>query len=759
MKRSFLILIAAAAAVAQTSRYPGALDTDSSLFVVADNVQTTLTVAMSTGDTTTTVANGAGFVPNMIVTICDTTTNTGKCTAWEHMLVTAVAGNVLTLTRGFAGTSPRTHSSGRLISALIDSAHQKVLKDAVIALQTALGPNLRNVSGGTASYDFAAYSCNVSAACSPGGPSGLTLNTGNNTLVMTPVPAGVNGTDTNHYLYISGGTGTAEPCLITGGSGTAGAASGQVIVNCANAHSGGWTVRSATAGLQEAAQSLGANAVIDAGNTQATIYAPTTISSANVTLRCAGCLFTGTPPNGSAHLTIAANNVTIDGMAFHNPDSVPGHAYDLIRLSANVNNATVQNCKLTGFPTANGVQSNAMGVSGLRVTQNLFDGLAFGVLLNNSGTDIYDVDVGDNRMVNISGDGVELNVYQPGAYVAARNIRIHDNYISVSAGNPADTSAGFCIGISGPAKVTVSGNNLHNCRVQGIHVESGTAQTQGSLDVAIVGNQIDMTGTGAGALNDGIWAINCVYCTITGNVISGAANDGIELAFDGTEQSMAVAVTGNTIRQNGGAGIRAAAASNRGDARWNIAHNVITGNAGDGIILGGSAVNINVTDNTIQGNTGYAARFENTLAGMTWRDNDISGNTAGDINIVSPAGPLLLQNGKVYFTANVPAGGNSAYTNTFNLGNAARGWLTVRVFNTAAAPTSFVSTTYDLTWNGTTLCAAGICPTIGSVVSGATLSAISYQMSGTVLQVRISNVSGSAVTGAFDVQFHGSIMR
>ena len=253
------LILAAAACLAQTTRYPGALDSDSSLFVVQDNVQTTLSAAMGIGDTAAVVASATGFVPNMVATICDTTTNTGKCTAWEHMLVTAVTGNVLTVTRGQAGTTARTHSSGRLVSILIDSVHQKVLKDAVVAVQTALGPNLSNISGSASGYIsskflFSPYSCNASSVCAQGGASGMSLIAGNNSLTLTPVPNGINGSDSVHFLYVSGGTGTAEACLITGGSGQSGQASGQIILNCPNTHSGAWTLESTAGGIPEALQ-------------------------------------------------------------------------------------------------------------------------------------------------------------------------------------------------------------------------------------------------------------------------------------------------------------------------------------------------------------------------------------------------------------------------------------------------------------------------------------------------------------------------
>jgi hypothetical protein len=84
----------------------------------------------------------------------------------------------------------------------------------------------------------------------PGGSLGV----GTNSITMRPCYA--NGTDTNHYLYISGGAGTAEAVLITGGTCTMGAAVGTVNVVVPHTHSGAWTIQSATAGISEAIWSL-----------------------------------------------------------------------------------------------------------------------------------------------------------------------------------------------------------------------------------------------------------------------------------------------------------------------------------------------------------------------------------------------------------------------------------------------------------------------------------------------------------------------
>jgi hypothetical protein len=235
------LILLSFAAFAQTSNFPAALDNDASLFVTADNTQSTLSTAVVAGDVTWTVGSATGFAVNQIVTICDTITSTGKCTAFEHAKITAVNGNALTVTRGVGGTTARAHAAGKLVSVLWDKTHHDVLKSAIVNIETALGANLANVNGRYSS----AY---IFDAQTPGG----SLIAGNNSITMTPVPSGVNGTDTYHYLYVSGGTGTAESCLITGGTGVAGDASGSIIINCANTHSGAWTIQSATAGIQEA---------------------------------------------------------------------------------------------------------------------------------------------------------------------------------------------------------------------------------------------------------------------------------------------------------------------------------------------------------------------------------------------------------------------------------------------------------------------------------------------------------------------------
>lgn len=83
--------------------------------------------------------------------------------------------------------------------------------------------------------------------------SGSLSQTGNKTITLSPVPLGLNATNVNHYLYISGGGGgNAEVVLITGGTAVSGAASGTITFTTTQPHTDGWTIRSASAGIKEA---------------------------------------------------------------------------------------------------------------------------------------------------------------------------------------------------------------------------------------------------------------------------------------------------------------------------------------------------------------------------------------------------------------------------------------------------------------------------------------------------------------------------
>lgn len=98
------------------------------------------------------------------------------------------------------------------------------------------------------------------------------------TAVIAVAPNGVYGTNTKHYLYVSG-TGTPEPVLITGGTCAPGGINCTITFTPANNHASGWTLSSATAGMTEAEYALvashaaGGTVLISEGTS--TVYAAT----------------------------------------------------------------------------------------------------------------------------------------------------------------------------------------------------------------------------------------------------------------------------------------------------------------------------------------------------------------------------------------------------------------------------------------------------------------------------------------------------
>jgi hypothetical protein len=85
---------------------------------------------------------------------------------------------------------------------------------------------------------------------------------GTATIHLSPCPLGIDtASGTNYYIYkvYISGTGTAEAAPVIGGTCTPGATSGTIQVTTANAHAAGYTVGSASSGIQEAWNDAWAN--------------------------------------------------------------------------------------------------------------------------------------------------------------------------------------------------------------------------------------------------------------------------------------------------------------------------------------------------------------------------------------------------------------------------------------------------------------------------------------------------------------------
>jgi hypothetical protein len=82
-------------------------------------------------------------------------------------------------------------------------------------------------------------------------PSNSLSTPGAQTVNLAQCPPGVTGSEPSYYVYISG-TGTAEAALVTGGSCAGNGQTGSLQFTTINSHPAGYSVGSASGGLQEA---------------------------------------------------------------------------------------------------------------------------------------------------------------------------------------------------------------------------------------------------------------------------------------------------------------------------------------------------------------------------------------------------------------------------------------------------------------------------------------------------------------------------
>jgi hypothetical protein len=112
-----------------SSTYPVALDTTTNLFEVANNAISSLVGAISTGDTSLTLANAANFPSSGAISIDS-----------EILYYTGKSTNTLTgVSRGQDGTTAASHNAGAAVEMRYTASHHAVLNAAIRALQAKLG--------------------------------------------------------------------------------------------------------------------------------------------------------------------------------------------------------------------------------------------------------------------------------------------------------------------------------------------------------------------------------------------------------------------------------------------------------------------------------------------------------------------------------------------------------------------------------------------------------------------------------------------
>jgi hypothetical protein len=179
-------------------------------------------------------------------------------------------------------------------------------------------------SGLTAGMLAIKYATDFGWSQSPGN----NLSTAGAQLVnLTQCPSGVSGTEPQYYVYISG-TGTAEAVLVTGGTCAGNGLGGTLQFTTANSHPPGYSVGSASGGLQEsliaarfipsnpAGTSQSGKVIVPPGELK--LFARVSVRASNITVDFSGsivecwmndtCLFVGDTANSSTYTDITLLN-------------------------------------------------------------------------------------------------------------------------------------------------------------------------------------------------------------------------------------------------------------------------------------------------------------------------------------------------------------------------------------------------------------------------------------------------------------------
>ena len=476
--------------------------------------------------------------------------------------------------------------------------------------------------GGTGATTLAGAQVNLGIESTPNGYNftpqfpGGTLVIGSNTINITGI-MGLNGTDSNHWLYVSGGTGAAEPCLVTGGSATSGV-SGNIVMTCAANHSGAWTISSTAGGIPEAIQAVltagGGTVLLQPGVTY-TLYAAVRVPSvvilrgqggaslkvadqvwpSSVTSSSPWFCSTGGGSGGTLNFPCAISTTSGASYAqFYN--------FTLDMNGANQTNVTGFNSGLVLWNSSNSVVSNVSAknmkqlgqmfhAAGFTGTNNLFDGLKMygecgtnggcsgGVLVQISGTTVQnsyiDGQQGDEAFV---ANGQNLSTQ-----IATDVYFINDECVMAAGGNPCfhaeNSSRTFFIGAkvhglappaTGPAIsiLPVGGSNMTDIHIQDCSIAAD------STGAPIIG--ISISGFMGLTVND---------VEVSGCTINGVSNGGI----------------------------------------------------GHGISIASGVTNVDIHDNQLNNNTGYAIAVTPGVSGINIHDNHAFGNGVSDFACTFPS--------------------------------------------------------------------------------------------------------------------------
>lgn len=495
-------------------------------------------------------------------------------------------------------------------------------------------------------------------------PGGSLTGGTSNTVTLTPVPKGVNGTDTSHYLYISAGTGTAEAVLITGGTAVSGGASGTVTFTPANNHTGAWTIQSATAGVAEAA-------VYACATSAPGVYVPggTWAFYGLLSLPC------------SLSIQGAGEQATTLSMV----SGYTGRAIQAITPSG----AFVDIGNLSISYTTNGTANEGLYL------QDVTDGVVGNLAIINSYNGITGYSIGRVYFDNISlfprNNGYQFSSNPSSAVITVAVPEVHHSYLTMQAGVGSGivlgpTTAGIILddinqaqGAAGLVAVQSSGA-VNEIILTNSIIDSVST---GCVDIALSGatmqrltighNFCSVTSAASyGMLVQSTTAGNIQGVQISNNklLVNSSSASGMDL------QGIAGAVViGNEVSGNV-AGYNGILLDGYTDSDFDISENVLglgstytsTNPAAYGIFINSQAhTRINIGSNTLYGSTAALANNSTVAGGVRWADNkgieDVIPSVASASALTLPINPTFTLTGTAAITSvSVPNAPGSKFT-------------------------------------------------------------------------------------------------
>lgn len=467
------------------------------------------------------------------------------------------------------------------------------------------------------------------------------LSTSGAKTITLPCPLGVLGANTNHYIRISGGTGTAENVLITGGSCLGDGATGTLSFTTVNTHTGAFTLTSVTAGLQEAFYfATPSDIIIPAGAW--TMYGKLTLyGKGGSTVRIRGnghiassIVRSSTYPAGDLLVydsTINNGSLILEDFTVTNANGFDNTSGAGIHLTIN----QPREAYLHSVNVINGVnpividpQSAASG-AGTPILNNVYVSIQAayinapyttgdGITLNVGGAQL--INTRSTRDVKSAAGGSGLKI------IRSDGIEVAGGYYNGTHGIKVQNNSSYIMNF-----IYVHDVLFDECYSHGFYVVAGTHNAVFNQvriqDSHFVTQSGDANGTAIYLGND----LSSVI--ISGNTISGWYGSGIVLGL--TDSAVrGVSVTGNQINNNGrsgtGYGILIPATGSGGSGSYE-AHAAIVGNT-----IGNNIPNYGAATQQVGI---YFAGAAGKVRGYTIDGNDLRGNTV--LPMVIDANPTL----------------------------------------------------------------------------------------------------------------------